>query len=196
MTMNLLSGQLLFGLLVLVCIAALMLEPLHFLILLKRMRLFFISIFIIYAFGTPGEYVWQPSLIFSPTFEGLNLGLMQIEKLVISLAALSLLIVTSAKENLIVGLYMLLSPLKFIGLSVERFAARLLLTFEYVEELAASKRHLFAFHQLDEIHAESESFQIDKVIVIQAQPFQWIDKLIMIFFAYITFSFIALKLIS
>lgn len=194
--MNLLNGQLLLLLLVIVCIAAARFESRHFLVLIKRMRLFFISIFIIYAYGTPGEYLWQSSVIFSPTYEGLNLGLMQIERLVISLAALSLLIATSAKENLIVGLYVLFSPLKLLGFQVERFAARLLLTLEYVEELASSKIPKFSFHQLDTMQFETENAHTDKVIVLQALPYRTVDKLMIVIFISIAFALIAFKVMT
>lgn len=50
------------------------------------------------------------------------------------LAGLALLLVTTSRESLIVGFYLLLSPLRVFKLNPERFAARLWLTLHYVEQ--------------------------------------------------------------
>lgn len=194
--MNFLHGELLLGLCILVSFFATMLEFKRFFVVIKRMRLFFISIFVIYAFATPGEYVAYFPIHFAPTYEGLNLGLVQIERLVISLAALSLLLNTSSKEVLMVGLYMLLLPFKFLGLKVDKFTARLLLTFEYVEALASSKSNKLSFNQLDDIHAESENLKMDRVVVLPSLPFNLMDKLMMIIFIGAAFALIAFKVMA
>lgn len=163
---------------------------------LKRMRLFFLSIFLIYALGTPGEYVWLSPASIVPTYEGLNLGLMQIEKLVISLAALSILFATSAKEHLLLGLYVLLSPLKYLGLSVERFTARLLLTLDYVEVIANSNKPKLVFRQLDDIHADKDELQGSRVIALHAMPYHMLDRLLISGFCCAVLAYIAFKVLS
>jgi len=64
----------------------------------------------------------------------------------VMLAALSLILATNTKQRLISGLYFLLSPLKVLGLDVERFAARLWLTLHYVETQQKTPKmpHLFS----------------------------------------------------
>ncbi len=176
--MNFLSNQLLWFLCILVCVFAAWLQFKNFLHVVKRMRWLFLSILIIFAFGTPGEYIQQFPASFAPTFEGVQLGSLQIVKLLIALAALSILFATSSKEHLMVGLYKLLSPFKLLGLNVERFTARLLLTLDYVEELAVKENVKFSFHQLDELCLATENLHVDKVIVLQSPPFKMTDKLI------------------
>jgi len=154
-----------------------------FLHTVRRMRWLFLSILIIYTFGTPGELVPHFPVNIAPTFEGIQLGLQQIEKLMIALAALSLLLTRSSKEHMMLGLYMLLLPFKFIGLNVERFAARLLLTLNYVED-----KNKFSFAQLDAIHAEDSSLPYvhsrpDDVVSFQQLPFNSIDKIMMVLLA-------------
>lgn len=194
--MNFIHGKLLFCLCLLVFCLAMLLEFKHFIVVMKRMQLFFVSIFIIYAFATPGEYVEFFLTGFAPTYEGFGLGLVQIEKLVISLAALSLLLSTNSKEELMVGLYMLLSPLKFLGINVDRFAARLLLTFEYVEVLASAKTNRLSFNQLDEMQSSSEEINMDRVVVLPSSSFNLLDKLLMAIFSVLLFALILFKVMA
>lgn len=151
-----------------------------FLHAVRRMRWLFLSIFIIYAFATPGELIPNFPVHFAPTFEGLQLGLVQIEKLLIALAALSLLLTSSPREQMMLGLYMLLSPFNLIGLNVERFAARLMLTLDYVEELAAKDKNNFSFNHLDEIDDYIKSLPQGNLVSFQKLPFSLVDKLMMV----------------
>ena len=180
--MNFLSNSLLFWFFLSISVAAVIWKFKRFLTVIKRMRIFFLSIFIVYAFGTPGEYIWQYPVSIAPSYEGLYLGLIQIEKLVISLAALSILFSTNSKENLMLGLYVLLSPLKCLGFNVQTFAARLLLTFDYVEDIARSNKHKLTFQQLVDIHTNADDLHIDKVVVLQALPYNILDQLLIVVF--------------
>lgn len=193
---NFLSNQLLWILCGLLCVFAVKLHLLSFLRVIKRMHLFFISIFIIYAFGTPGEYIQQFPLNYSPTYEGFQLGLLQIAKLLIALAMLSILFATSTKENLMSGLYLLLSPLKLLGLNIERFTARLILTLDYVEELAAKNKHQFNSHQLDDIYLTTDSSSTERVIVLQVTSFTLADKLMLVIFVISLFGLISSRILS
>lgn len=194
--MNFIHGKLLFCLCLLVVCLAMLLEFKYFIVVIKRMRLFFVSIFIIYAFATPGEYLEFFSTNFILTYEGLGLGFVQIEKLVISLAALSLLLSTNSKEELMVGLYMLLSPLKFLGINADRFAARLLLTFEYVEVLASAKTNRLSFSQLEEMQSLSEEINMDRVVVLPSLSFNLLDKLLMAMISVLLFVLILFKVMA
>ena len=149
-----------------------------FLRVVKRMKWLFISIFIIYAFGTPGEYVQYIPPAVAPTIEGCVLGVVQIAKLLIALAVLSILFATSSKEQLMIGLHLLLSPLNLLGLNTNKFTARLLLTLDYVEELAAKEKFKFRFDQLDKMLSTTELVHKDRVIVLQSFPLKWTDILI------------------
>lgn len=102
--------------------------------MLRRIRWILLSLLLIFAFTTPGEYIIQWPWSWAPTYEGLNAGLMQFARLCIMLAGLSLLLATSGRQDMIVGFYLLLKPLRRLGLNAERFAARLWLTLHYVEQ--------------------------------------------------------------
>lgn len=171
------SSTELFLLLMFFCLLFLRLKNKDFLHAVRRMRWLFLSLLVIYAFGTPGELIPLFPVNFSPTFEGVQLGWLQIEKLLIALTVLSLLLISSSREQMLLGLYMLLMPFKFIGLNVERFAARLMLTLDYVEELALNDH--YNFHQLDNIHASVEGLPLQSNVTFQKLPFNLIDKLLL-----------------
>jgi energy-coupling factor transport system permease protein len=102
--------------------------------MLKRSRWLFATMLLIFAFTTPGEYpVWWDWGI-APTYEGLRLGLLQSTRLAIMLAGLALLMGSTPRASMMAGIFPLLSPLRHVGISPERFTARLWLTLHYVEE--------------------------------------------------------------
>ncbi len=174
---SVLSNQLLCLLLVLISVLAATLHLQSFLHTIKRMRWLFFSVLIIYAFATPGQLIPNIPVNFSPTFEGVEQGLLQIVKLSIAVGALSLLYATSSKEQLILGLYMLLKPLKYLGLNIEKFAVRLFLTLEYVENLANKQHRKFSFEQFDAIYLTTEAFPVNSTVTFESRPFNKIDKL-------------------
>jgi len=157
------------------CLMAVWSNKRNFLRIVIRIRLLFISLLIIYAFTTPGEYIPELLAYASPTYEGCVLGLLQITKLLIALASLSLLFASSAKQDLIAGLYMLLTPLKLFGLNAERFSARLMLTLDYVEEFAVDTNHKMTFNRLDAIHMRVNDTPSPKVIDLQLPSFNESD---------------------
>lgn len=174
------NNTILFFIMMIFFILVFILKVQTFLHAVRRMRWLFLSIFIIYAFGTPGQLISSFPISFAPTFEGVQLGLVQVEKLLIALAALSLLLTGSPRGQMMLGLYMFLFPFKFVGLNVERFAARLMLTLDYVEELAAKDKSNFSFKYLDEIDGYVENLPQANLVSFQKLPFSLVDKLMMV----------------
>ncbi len=192
---NILSNQLLWLLCFLTVIFAAKLNFYNFSRVIKRTKWLFISILAIYAFTTPGEYIQHFPLSFSPTYEGLELGFLQVAKLLVALAALSLLFANSSVEMLMAGLYMLLSPLKLLGINTERFTARLLLTLDYVEELTSKSKLTpkFGFHQFEAFCETSDSISKQE-IVLQLPSLNLIDKLVISSLIFSTSVFVAYRL--
>jgi energy-coupling factor transport system permease protein len=118
---------------VLCCGAALWLGSAQFLGLLRRTRWIALSLLLIYAYATPGTALWNALGSLSPTREGLLDGALQLGRLLCALSGLAVLLTTLSLERFVGGLYSLAYPLRFIGLSRERFAVRLALTLEYAE---------------------------------------------------------------
>jgi len=177
--MSCLSDPYLWVMTVVLCGYAIWLDYAIFLRVVKRMKWLFLSILVIYAFGTSGEYLQFIPEVIAPTKEGCILGVLQIAKLLIALATLGILFSTSSIEQLMSGLHLLISPLYLLGINTNKFTARLLLTLDYVEEFAAKEKFKFSFDQLDNMIATIELFEKDKVIVLEDYPFNWADKVVL-----------------
>lgn len=145
--------------------------------LIKRLKWFYLVMFLIFALNTPGEHIAGWPFDLSPTYEGLLAGSTQLIRITVMLAALSLLLVSNTKQQLISGFYFLLSPLKWLGLDVERFAARLWLTLHYVElqQQAPKNPHIFTNlgQSLSAIFTETQHADVE--ITLEKPQFSWLD---------------------
>ena len=118
----------------LIFLAIILLTKTHqFLRAIKRFKWFFLVMLVIFAFNTPGEHLAKWPFSISPTYEGIIAGFTQTLRIAVMLAGLSLILSVNTRQQLISGFYFIFSPLKYLGLEVERFAARLWLTLHYVE---------------------------------------------------------------
>jgi len=153
----------------------------HFFRLINRLRFFYLVMLLVYLFSTPGEHIVNLAYGIKPTYEGLNLGVMQLLRVTLMLAALSLLLSKSTTQQLISGLYCLLSPLTRLGFDVKRFAARLWLTLHYVEmQQAQPKRQLTAIKglggMLSDAFRSDDSPEID--ITLERMVLSWVDYVV------------------
>ena len=160
----------------LICLLAAVLNLPHFSQLIKRMRWLFLSLLLVYAYATPGEYLAFLPLNVAPSFEGLHLGLMQIAKLLIAVASLSALFASASKSQLMAGLWTLLSPLRLVGLNVERFTVRMLLTLHYVEQMAVQPKLKLDFSQLDKLALAPDEPGATLPLILAQPAFTWFDK--------------------
>jgi len=103
----------------------------QYLKLLRRSRWLLISLFLVYAFVTPGVAVLGA---YGPGQEGLLSGGIQALRLLALLATLALLLATTSRDRILAGLYFLLRPFGLIGVDVDRVAARIWLTLHYAEQ--------------------------------------------------------------
>lgn len=101
--------------------------------LVRRTRWIMFSLWLIYAYSTPGRPVYEVFAPFSPSFEGLTDGGLQLMRLLAALAGLAILLDRLHRQQLMAGLYSLFAPLKWLGVSRERLAVRLALTLHYAE---------------------------------------------------------------
>lgn len=108
-------------------------EESNFFRLTKRLKWFFLVMWLIYVFNTPGEHWPRWPFSIAPTYEGLRAANVQVLRIMVMLSALAIVLAGNDKETLISGFCALLKPLQCLGLDTERFAARLWLTMYYVE---------------------------------------------------------------
>ena len=152
-----------------------------FLRILKRLRWLLLSLLLIFAFNTPGEYMQPWPFDFAPTYEGLQAGLLQAVRLSMMLAGLSLLLVKTNREQLMAGFFLLLYPLRYMNLSPERFAARLWLTLHYVEQSEGTKTKAGFFDRLDELKShDDEPHNGPETIELVLPAMSWRDIVVVI----------------
>jgi len=104
-----------------------------FIQLVRRTRWIMLSLWVIYAYSTPGQALSDELGWFSPSREGLLDGGLQLMRLLVALAALAILLDRLHRQQLMAGLYSLFLPLQWLGWSRERLAVRLALTLHYAE---------------------------------------------------------------
>jgi energy-coupling factor transport system permease protein len=150
--------------------------------LIRRARWLLLSILLIYAFATPGEYVPGMPDIIAPTYEGLRGGLMQATRLIAMLAALAWLLSGCSREQLMSGIYTLLLPFKPLGANPERFAVRLWLTLHYAENappglIQRLREHGWKLEQLidEPLDASSSPNQM----TLARDPLNWLDVILL-----------------
>ena len=102
--------------------------------LIRRSRWLLISIMLVYAFATPGVAEIPALGAYSPSREGLLAGGLQVLRLITLLASLTLMLASVLRDRILAGLYVLSLPFRFLGVNVDRFAARTWLTLNYVEK--------------------------------------------------------------
>lgn len=103
--------------------------------LVLRLRWLFISIFIVYAWFTPGMLLIPEWGGLSPYKEGSVMGLMRITALIIIISAVCILVLNQPREQIMGAIHWYCRPLRLLGVSQERLAARLVLTMESVSKL-------------------------------------------------------------
>jgi energy-coupling factor transport system permease protein len=143
--------------------------------LVFRMRWLWISMMSIYALTTPGEYIAiLPSQI-KVTYEGVFSGLLQMLRLLTAIASINYFFSNSHKMDLLIGLDALLSPLKWLGLNVERFSARLFLTLDYVDDFAMNSTIKMDF--LNKLNEPTQFLEV-QYLQIPHVPLTLFDRLI------------------
>ena len=104
--------------------------------ILKRMRWLFLSILLIYFWFTPGRPVFSPlSVPWTPTVEGVQIGLMRVLSLLLIVLTVNYLLSRVPRTQLISSILWILYPLRHIGLPYQRIAVRSALTLELLGEV-------------------------------------------------------------
>jgi len=105
----------------------------RFLVFVKRLRWFFLSIAILGLWFTPGQALIE-GWAWSPTHEGILWSLHRIAVLLLLVFMLSLLLEKLTNEKMMQGLIYLLTPLKPLKVDANIVAIRIGLTLRYVSE--------------------------------------------------------------
>jgi energy-coupling factor transport system permease protein len=162
----------------LVSLYAFLLSPQRFYVLVKRTRWILLVLLLIYAYTGQGAALCPPCGVLSPLTEGLRAGGLQVIRLLLTLAGLSILLSMLNLTQFVGGLYTMLYPLAWLGLGREKLAVRLALTLHYAESLAREKpgklRDIIG-HLAMPVEAEMSS------VTLHVQRMQWLDCLLVLF---------------
>lgn len=101
--------------------------------MILRLKLFFVSILLVYVFFSPVPVV----AMFSAHLLGESLipGLFRISVLILIIFAVNLYLKNTTKEQILSSLIWLFYPLNYIKININRMALRAVMTLEYIEYL-------------------------------------------------------------
>jgi energy-coupling factor transporter transmembrane protein EcfT len=105
---------------------------------IRRARWLLIVPPVVSGYVIAGDGVIPALDLWSPTWQGLALGMAQSLRLLVALLGLRFVLRPLSREQTTLGLTMLLSPLGYFGIDVSTFARRLGLTLAYIERLDGS----------------------------------------------------------
>lgn len=100
--------------------------------LLRRMRWLFLTVWLILAYGTAGEALFD--LAWLPTHEGVAEATLHVARLALMLGCLAWLFMALGQSGLQVALVSLLRPLSTRGIATDRLVVRLSLVMENLRE--------------------------------------------------------------
>lgn len=101
--------------------------------LIRRVRFLMLVLIVLFAFFTPGEILIPLLGKASPTLEGGMLAINHGVRLLVVVMLVAVLLQRTSESILVSGLVALVTPFAPLGMSVDRFAVRLLLVLRYVE---------------------------------------------------------------
>jgi len=121
-------------------VAAAQIARIPWILLLRALRpvlFLFLVLFLMYIFFTPGDPLpWFPVGPVQITYQGLNLGILQVGKFLLMVLAASILTMTTPLSEITVGLERLLRPLSIIGISSHDVAMMVSLALRFIPALA------------------------------------------------------------
>lgn len=106
--------------------------------MLKRLKWLFLSLFLIYAWMTPGAPLvtdWP----FMPSREGLLISFERIGMLVLMVFLVDVFITHTERQDLIGGLYLFFKPLARVGINVKQLVLRAYLTMQAINVTSPEK---------------------------------------------------------
>jgi len=175
LTMSFLPSALFWLLCLSVFLTAFYLQHQIFLQKLRNLKWLFLSIFLVCAFGTPGEYLTNAMLHYLPTKEGMMLGAEQSAKMLLAISSLSILFYKKNIKALIQGIYLLLLPLKYFKLNVNQFSVRLLLTLNYVNTITQLNNKKMRFSEIYQAAQALPKYEELNIVQFSITPFSMLD---------------------
>ncbi len=124
---------------------------------LRRAKWLFLSLWIILAYGIPGE-LWR-GLALAPSIEGMEAATLHAARLIVLFGSIAALFELLPHDRFVTGLWHLARPLQRAGWQIEHSVARLALVFDYLEQAPprGSWRHFLDWSPADGVVRETIS---------------------------------------
>ena len=144
----------------------------------RRSRWLLLILLLVHAYSLPGVPLWSQLGVYGPSQAGLYGGLIQTWRLLLILAALAILMTRLSRTSLLLGLYRLFEPLRYLGAKPERIAVRIWLTLGYAEGLIHETRGVTFRQRMEQLFSlppvTQETMQ---PLILPEHVFSWIDLL-------------------
>ena len=182
--------------------------------MMLRMRWFLISIIVVYFWFTPGR-AFSPELannLWIPSIDGVEQGLLRVACLALIVAAVSAVLQSTTRDQLVAAIFSLVSWTRYIRLQPERLAVRISLTLEYlftvqtmISEKKSQLEQTVHFKQrlrnmakavtavFVNVNKKAQEEELTEVDIINAEPIsllQWLFPIALI----VLFSFAAVMI--
>lgn len=103
----------------------------------KKLRFFYLSLFLLYGWFYGGEPVWPALGDWSPAFDGLIEACLRVAALILFLAWFFVLIRSLSRNDLLCGIRQLIAPLGLLRVDTQRVALRMVLTLDALADVNA-----------------------------------------------------------
>jgi len=123
-------------------------SPVTLVLMIRRLRWLLLAILLVYGWWTPGDSLWPGIGALSPTSEGLSLGILRVIALLAIVAAVHLLLQSTAREQLLPAIIQLIRPAT-TQLVRERIAVRMLLSIEAVAQMQSLASDVLRKHPVN-----------------------------------------------
>ncbi|MBS1209611.1 MAG: hypothetical protein H6R19_2009 [Proteobacteria bacterium] len=128
--------------------------------ILRRLRFIFLALLILFAWQTPGTMILPALGSFSPTWDGLRATTEPALRLLAIVSVVALMLRHLSIEDWVNSLFVLVFPLRLLGLDPERFAVRLRLVLDYVERRDLNWRNCLDEALEDPVNPAEETWSV------------------------------------
>ncbi len=143
---------------------------------LRRSRWLLLVLLLMHAYSLPGTPLWSVLGVYGPSQIGLRNGLLQSWRLMLVLAMLAVLMTRLSREAILMGMYTLMTPLRYVGLEPERMAVRVWLTMRYAEALMENARRVSFKQRLQQLSRPPASGEdMTQSLELPLQRSGWLD---------------------
>ncbi len=140
----------------------------------RRSRWLLLVLWLAQMWSYPGHPLWRFWGVDGPSQAGLLGASLAVWRLVLMLAALAVLMARLQREELLLGIYTLLQPLRVLRISPQRIAVRIWLTMHYAETLLHESHGITLQQRIAQLR-EPPVIESMRSVELKDRPVGWRD---------------------